>query len=252
LKEQLRLLEELQRHDARLQELEAARKAIPEKLDAMRRDLAMIEDLLGKERSELEEAERWRRDKEGEMKVEESQLTKAKQKLSAVKNSKEYMATQREVETLRKMTAETEEKLVQFVDAADKARQKIVAHQADVEKLRELVNREERGARDQLGSLDSEIVRLRTERDAASKAVRPDVLKKYNTIKMRRGTAIAAVHNGTCRGCNMNIPPQLYNQLQRANAIELCPTCHRIIYWDKLLEDPDGHPSDQAEAEKPA
>ena len=24
----------------------------------------------------------------------------------------------------------------------------------------------------------------------------------------------------------------------------LCPSCHRIIYWDKLMEDPDGRASD--------
>ena len=244
MKEQLKLLEELQRHDARLQELETTRKAIPEKLDSMRRDLRLLEDLLARERAELEEAERWRRDKEGEMKSEESALSKAKQKLAAVKNSKEYMATQREVENIRKMTAETEEKLLQFVDVAEKARGKIAAHTADVEKLRQMVEGEQAAAGAKLSALDADMARLRTERDAEAKAVRPDVLKKYNTIKMRRGLAVVAVHNGTCLGCNMNIPPQLFNQLQRANAIELCPTCHRIIYWDKLVEDPDGKPSE--------
>ena len=57
---------------------------------------------------------------------------------------------------------------------------------------------------------------------------------------MRRGLAVAPVQNGTCQGCNMNIPPQLFNQLQRGDSIELCATCNRIIYWDKLLENPDG------------
>ena len=74
--------------------------------------------------------------------------------------------------------------------------------------------------------------------------VRPDVLKKYATIRMRRGLAMAPVKNGTCQGCNMNIPPQVFNQLQRGDTIELCGNCNRIIYWDKLLENPDGSPSE--------
>jgi predicted nucleic acid-binding Zn-ribbon protein len=45
----------------------------------------------------------------------------------------------------------------------------------------------------------------------------------------------------------MNIPPQLFNMIQRGNSIELCGTCNRIIYWDKLLENPDGAPSEKAE-----
>ena len=251
MKEQLKLLEEVQRHDARLQVLEGARKAIPEKLEVMHRDLKTLEDLLIRERTELEDAEKWRRDKQGEMKTEEEQLSKAKAKLSGVKNSKEYMATQREVETLRKMSVETEEKLTGFSTAADSTKTKIEKHQADVDKLRAVVEKEEVTSRERLVSLETEITKLRSERDAATKAVRPDVLKKYNSIKMRRGLAIVAVHNGTCRGCNMNIPPQLYNQLQRANAIELCPNCHRIIYWDKLLESPDGQ-TFEGGTEKPA
>jgi hypothetical protein len=55
---------------------------------------------------------------------------------------------------------------------------------------------------------------------------------------MRKGLAVVAVKDGTCRGCNMRIPPQLYNVLQRGNSLELCPTCNRIIYWARLLEEP--------------
>jgi predicted nucleic acid-binding Zn-ribbon protein len=32
----------------------------------------------------------------------------------------------------------------------------------------------------------------------------------------------------------MNIPPQLYNVIQRGLTIETCPSCHRIIYWEEL------------------
>ena len=62
--------------------------------------------------------------------------------------------------------------------------------------------------------------------------------KKYSAIRMRRGLAMAPVKNGTCQGCNMNIPPQLYNVLQRGQTVETCPSCHRIIYWEEIMKDP--------------
>jgi predicted nucleic acid-binding Zn-ribbon protein len=244
LKAQLKLLEELQRHDARIQELEGARRAIPAKLDALRVDLTKIEELLGRERAELEDAERFRRDKETEAKTAESQLAKAKHKLAQVKNSKEYMATQREVESTRKMVAETEEKLLGLIEAAEQARKKISGHEGDVVKLREHFATDEREAQAKLAGIDAEIALARDGREVAARAVRADVLKKYGAIRMRRGLAVVAVHNGTCGGCNMNIPPQLFNQLQRGNTVEVCPNCQRIIYWDKLLEDPDGRPTE--------
>ena len=30
----------------------------------------------------------------------------------------------------------------------------------------------------------------------------------------------------------MNIPPQMYNELQRTLELMTCPFCSRIIYWD--------------------
>ncbi len=243
MKDQLKLLEELQRHDARIQELEGARRAIPAKLEAMRDDLRKVEDMLGRERQELQETERWRRDKETDMKAEEVQLSKAKAKLGQVKTSKEYMATQREVETTRKMAAETEGMLLEVMQASEQARSRITAHEGDVDKLRQHVAAEEAEAAGKLSGLDAELAKLKQERDAAARNVRPDVLKKYGAIRMRRGLAVVPVHNGTCRGCNMNIPPQLFNTLQRGTSLELCPNCNRIIYWDKLMEDPDGKPS---------
>jgi len=35
----------------------------------------------------------------------------------------------------------------------------------------------------------------------------------------------------------MNIPPQLYNVLQRGQTVETCPSCHRIIYWEEIMKD---------------
>ncbi|HEX4620762.1 MAG TPA: C4-type zinc ribbon domain-containing protein, partial [Myxococcaceae bacterium] len=43
---------------------------------------------------------------------------------------------------------------------------------------------------------------------------------------------------GTCQGCNMNVPPQLYNTLRSTLGTDICPSCHRIIYAAEALELP--------------
>jgi predicted nucleic acid-binding Zn-ribbon protein len=88
-----------------------------------------------------------------------------------------------------------------------------------------------------MAELEGKIATLRAERDALAASVKPEMLKRYSTIRMRRGLAVVSVRNGTCQGCNMNIPPQLYNTLQRGQTIETCPSCHRIIYWEDLMKD---------------
>jgi uncharacterized protein len=39
------------------------------------------------------------------------------------------------------------------------------------------------------------------------------------------------VSDAVCNGCNVNLPPQLYNELQRSDTLRYCPNCQRIIYW---------------------
>jgi len=78
------------------------------------------------------------------------------------------------------------------------------------------------------------------------------VLKRYASIRMRRGLAVVSVRSGTCQGCNMNIPPQLYIVIQRGQTIETCPSCHRIIYWEDLMKDDKGDKVEDASSPRPS
>jgi predicted nucleic acid-binding Zn-ribbon protein len=244
LKDQLLLLTELQRHDARIQELEQMMKVFPAKLEAMNADVKRVEQMLERERLQLAETESWRKRQEDEMKSEEDRAIAAKQRSAAVKNAKEYMASERELQATRKSAQERQEEVAKLVEAVETAKKSIAQHEADFEALKQHVASEEGAAQAKTGELQAQIADERKLREVAAARVRPDVLKKYSAIRMRRGLAMAPVKNGTCQGCNMNIPPQVFNQLQRGDSIELCGNCNRIIYWDKLLESPDGQPAD--------
>ncbi len=214
-------------------------KVFPQKLEGMRGDLDKVEALLARERAQLHETETWRQKQEEEMRAEEAQLIRARQKSALVKNVKEHMATERELQATRRLQQEHEDEVLKLMEAVETARKSIAQHEADLEALRVHVASEEQVAQVRVGELERELVSERKLRAVAAGRVRPDVLKKYSAIKMRRGLAIVPVKNGTCQGCNMNIPPQLFNILQRGNSIELCGNCNRIIYWDKIMEEPE-------------
>lgn len=244
MKEQLKLLIEVQRHDARIQELDGMMKVWPQKLEDMRADLKRVEQMLEREKAQLAESEAWRRRTEDQMKDEEAALLKAKQKSSLVKNAKEMMANERELQNTRKSAQERQEEVLKLAESLEAAKKSIAQHEGDLEALRKHVADEEVTAKGKVSEVEGQIAEEKKLREVAAGRVRPDVMKKYSTIRMRRGLALVPVRNGTCQGCNMNIPPQLYNTIQRGNSIEMCGNCNRIIYWDKLLEETDGQPSD--------
>jgi uncharacterized protein len=235
LRDQLHLLEELQRYDARLQEFDATLKALPEKLKSLKNDLAKVEALLDREKAGLAETEKFKRDLEGQLKTDEQGIAKSKSKLSQVRTGKDYMAAQREVESTRKMAGEREEELLKLMTAIESSKKSIETHQKDVDELRAHVAREEAVTNAKIDEINSKTSGERDARAEIAKKVRPEVLKKYSQIRMRRGLAVVPVVAGICQGCHMKVPPQLYNMLQRGTSLEACPTCWRIIYFAEMM-----------------
>jgi predicted nucleic acid-binding Zn-ribbon protein len=237
LRDQLRRLEDLQRHDAKIQELENSLKAIPAKLAATENDLVRVEGLLSSERQALTETEKYYAEQKSLLTDDEQQVAGAKHKLAQAKNSKEYMAAQREIEQRRESLTAREAEIAKLVEAVEAKKKLLAERAADVQALRDSIAKDGEVARARMAEIQAQIDGQRGERDKLAAAVKPDVLKRYGSIRMRRGLAVVSVRNGTCQGCNMNIPPQLYNVLQRGLTIETCPSCNRIIYWEELMKD---------------
>jgi len=237
LRDQLKRLEELQRYDAQIQELTNALKAIPAKLEASQTDFARVEALLNNERSQLTESQRYYSDQKGQLQTEESSASGAKNKLSMAKNSKEYVAAQREMEQTRESVQNREQEIAKLIDAVQ-VKEKLLADRAtELEALRKSIDKDAEVGRKKMAELEGQIGAIKVDRDKVAAGIRPDVLKRYGAIRMRRGLAVTTVRNGTCQGCNMNVPPQLFNVLQRGTSIETCPYCHRIVYWENLMKD---------------
>lgn len=237
MRDQLKRLEELQRYDAQIQELNNALQAIPAKLQATQNDLARVEGLLNTEREQLIESQRYYAEQKGLLEAEETHVSSAKHKLAQAKNSKEYVAAQREMDTTKESLQTREGEMTRLVDAV-KAKEKLLADRDnDVKALRDSIAKDAEVARERMAELEQKIAAIKTERDKVAAGVRPDFLKRYGTIRMRRGLAVVSVRNGTCTGCNMNLPPQLFNILQRGTSLETCPYCNRMVYWDELMKD---------------
>ena len=61
--------------------------------------------------------------------------------------------------------------------------------------------------------------------------IRPDLLRKYNIIRDRKGPAVAEISGGICRGCNISIPPQMVAKLHDGRDLHQCPNCQRILLF---------------------
>jgi len=232
LREQLKLLEKLQQVDEKLHETQDLLTSLPAKLDSLKEDVSRVEALLEGERQQLADVQGYKNDLEASMRADQDQMIKAKAKLTQVRTSKEYMATQRELESSRKSTSEREEELIKLMEAIESFQKSIAVHEEELGALQQHVAEEEAETAGQIDELKKKLAGQQKDRDAMASTVKKSVLGKYNAIRRRRGLAVVPADHGVCTGCNMALPPQLYNILQRGESIEYCPSCQRIVYYE--------------------
>ena len=193
MRDQLKKLEELQKFDAQIQELTGALQAIPAKLDATKNDLARVEGLLNNERAQLAETQRYQSEQKDLVQTDEEHLNSAKSKQSAAKNTKEYAAAQRELDITRESLANRQGEIGKLVEAIQAKEKLLAERESDVKTLRASVEKDSEQARVRMAEIEGKIAALRSERDKIATSVRPDVLKRYGNIRMRKGLALAPV-----------------------------------------------------------
>jgi uncharacterized protein len=233
LREHLKLLEALQQVDARLHETEDALSSLPAKLHSMKEDVGRIETLLESERQRLAEEQKYRAEIEAASRGDQDQQNKSKIKLQQVRTSKEYMATQRELEVSRKTVQEREEELLKLMTAIDTFQKSIQVHEEELHGLKKHLAEEEAETAAKVEQLKREYAGKKVERDAMVATIPKELISKYDSIRSRKGNPVVAARGGFCTGCNMHLPPQLYRILQGGTSIELCPSCHRIVYYEQ-------------------
>jgi len=70
-------------------------------------------------------------------------------------------------------------------------------------------------------------------REVLSKQIESKLFKLYNTLKEKRqGVGVVSAKSETCQGCFVNVPPQMFIEVQKNNTLIRCPNCNRILYWE--------------------
>ena len=251
MQDQLLALEKLQEVDSQIYDLQKSRNAIPAKINELKQSLEGIRGILAKERAELEASERYRREQNGELESSSQMIDAAKNKLGAVRNTKEFHAISKELEAQKRINGEKEEEILKLLEAIEAANRSIKAHEKEFNDLHKVVVAEEEAGAVQLADFDAKIAALEAQRGRALGGISAGVMRRYDHIRGKKsGLAVVRVIGGQCRGCNMQIPPQLFNILMRQKSLEQCPSCHRIMLY-RPEDKPPPPPESEAKPEKP-
>ena len=239
LREKLKALEELQKVDLELNDLHAERETVPRRRAELEGTVAEARAGYDAEKTRLQENEKERRQLESLLGMERDKVKKWEGRLGEIRTPREYAALSREIDIARKTNEGQHEQIKALATAAAEIQKGLDASAEALAEKEEGILAELERLRKAEVEFEERLRALETRRVETSKRVDPALLGKYENIRRRRaGVAVAPVVGSTCQGCNRNIPPQLSIVLQRANSIETCPYCHRIIYVADAVNPP--------------
>lgn len=234
MKELISGLIKLQKIDSRLQELEEKRGDLPEIVKKKRLQVAKEETKLNELNDELQEILSNLRKNDANLTDAKEKLSKYEQQLFEVKNNREYDA----------MTSEIENKKLE-IDRLEKEKKELMGRQevieSELENLEEMVDglsaefAERRRELDEKLKLTSEEeVSLGKKRKKLTSSIRPQLLKKYERIRVAKsGLSVVQVRRDACGGCSTILPPQKLIEIKTNDDLFLCESCGRILYWEE-------------------
>ncbi|MFP4347498.1 MAG: zinc ribbon domain-containing protein [Thermodesulfobacteriota bacterium] len=235
MKEQIETLVKLQGIETDAARIQVLIDQLVRKAGNLETELNAAEQAIEQDTASLEELRKAYRSQESDVKMNSDTVKKNQERLLTVKTNKEYQALLKGIDEIKRRNSRIEDEMLALIDQIEAAEQALQQQNEAYERLKARIQTEKKSLQSESEQSRQRLVELGRERDRIAAGVPKDLMRKYETARNRdSGPAIVPVRGTVCEGCNMNIPPQMSNELRRFEDLKFCPFCNRIIYWESL------------------
>lgn len=223
---------------ASLQEIDRRNRERTLELAELERQTSELQAALATKRQQVEgtraessTANSRRRELEASLQDAESKNKERRMRLGRIRNDKELIVAQREIEVAKEANSRLEEEILTLLEQTEAVDGGLREAETELGALEERFSKHEDSSRARVQQLRTEIDGDRAERESIAARLSVPLRKRYEQIFERRGgVAVVEVRRGICLGCNMHLPPQLYIEIQKGREVHLCPSCNRILF----------------------
>jgi len=237
VQEQMRLLIDLQEIDVEINTTREKREKCEEQLSVLREERKQVQEMVESLTRQIEELEADRRQMAQALEQERDNLEKGESRLPTIKTQKEYVAVLKEIDSAKKMIRDVEEQIASKTAEIDSLSGDKEEKEMELETLSEKEAEAREDIKEELEQLEQTLETRTAERENIYRQIKTPLRKRYELLLNRRdGLAVVEAKDGACLGCNMQLPPQLYNSLFHGDDIHTCPQCNRVIYVEDAIK----------------
>jgi len=234
IKDQIKLLVNIQNIDAKLFDLKLQKKTFPEKIQQMEDDFNSEMKILDELDQEHKKIQVSHKEKEVDMKAKEDLIVKHQTTLYQIKNNKEYKALQQEIDNIKADISVIEEDIINFLDKIEEIESKIKEKKVSFEEKKKILEKEKLLLKEEEKKIEETINSVNKEKKEFEEKIDNELLLMYRKILDNKGKiALVKIEGESCGACNMQLRAQVINEVKIAKKIVYCENCSRILYIDE-------------------
>ena len=214
-------------------ELESDRQALEQIASQLGESQAVVKvrTTLTLEQQRLEELRRQQHSIEWEIDDLGNKITTLEQKLygGKITSPKELTNLQHDIDGLKVRRGQLEDKALEIMDQVELSEGSVATISSELKTLEVEWHCQQEQLSADMERLKAALSDLEHKRQLLSAEIDPKAVEFYDELKKQKGTAMAKVEQGICRGCRISLPT---TDLQRARSGSLvqCSSCGRILF----------------------
>jgi len=227
----VRILAQLQEIDLKIDSSRGEAQALQNEIHSLEAMAAEKQQDIAEQKSELSVIEEEKRVLEENLATESDSISRSEIRLREIKTQKEYQAVSKEIATAKKVKTDLEEQILQKITRTDELNVIIAEKEGKLQEFEGNASARKSELQDRIEQLEKAIADDSSARNVTAKDIAASMMKRYETLRQKRqGLAIAEAKAGSCMGCNMNLPPQVFNSLFKEENFVCCPHCQRMLF----------------------
>lgn len=230
MKKKLEMLEQIQEIDQLINSMKNTQQSLQAELGDIAAALDVSRDEVAAMQTRLAQLENEKAALEENHAAELANICRSETNMKEIKTNKEFQAVGREITAARRQVAELEEQVLQKIGQIEALSGEIAAKLSSLDELIENSAQRSSEKQAEIARIQMDIDSDDARRELLTKEIPASLVKRYATLRdQRRGQALAIARDGYCLGCNMHLPPQLYNNLFKYEELLSCPHCQRML-----------------------
>jgi uncharacterized protein len=222
----------LQRIDMQRSDLEKEIAALPKHIAVIEQQLGSHQRQLDADHATLAANQKDRRAQDADIQTHQQKISKLREQMMTAKNNEQYRAFQHEITFCEESISKCEDRILVLMEQTEQLEANVKTAEAALAKEKVHVDGEKDATRKRTAADQAKLKELLAERNQVQAALPAGVYTAYERIRRRTPIVVAAAYGGRCGACQLELRPQMMQEIRKGDGIYYCENCRRMLYYN--------------------